>query len=133
MTQECKYNVENQGDKWQLHHSQILKSYQESNNKTILAWMLSCNLQEASIFLYNRKLHFLLYKNLRRKILMKHYFFQIKFLAKIFRYFAIVPSVKSGMKFIKGRFKGIDIDRINRTSGVQGMVGTVEMIRILEV
>ena len=36
------------------------------------------------------------------------------------------------MKFIKGRFKGIDIDRIHRTVS-QGKVGTVEMIRILEV
>ena len=41
-------------------------------------------------------------------------------------------TVKSGMKFIKGRFKGIDIDRIHRTVS-QGKVGTVEMIRILEV
>lgn len=36
------------------------------------------------------------------------------------------------MKFIKGRFKGIDIDRIHRTVS-QGKVGTPEMIRILEV
>ena len=39
-------------------------------------------------FLYNRKLHFLLYKSLQAENLNeRYYFFQIKFLAKIFRYF----------------------------------------------
>ncbi len=57
--------------------------------------MLSCNLQEASIFLYNRKLHFLLYKKPpAEKFDETYYFFKSNSLLRSSDIFAIVPGSK---------------------------------------